>query len=78
MDVTQEISILSEAINSDPENYFSYLQRGKLYYRSGDFGKALNDFNSAIKCNLECIEASQLINMVNEILEFRNTDIYNP
>ena len=55
-----------------------YLERGKLYYRIGDFGKALNDFTRVTDIVPGHTEASGYAEMINEILDFRYKDIYNP
>ena len=55
-----------------------YIERGKYFYRRNEWGKAINDFNKAMKLEPENEEARQLYDMVYEILSFRYKDIYNP
>ncbi len=55
-----------------------YIERGKYFYRRNEWGKAINDFNKAMKLEPENEEARQLHDMVYEILSFRYKDIYNP
>ena len=55
-----------------------YIERGKYFYRRNEWGKAINDFNKAMKLEPENEEAQQLHDMVYEILSFRYKDIYNP
>ncbi len=55
-----------------------YIERGKYYYRAGEFGKALNDFNRALEIEPTSAEATEFKCMIEEIFEFRHTDIYNP
>lgn len=55
-----------------------YIERGKYFYRRNEWGKAINDFNKAMKLEPENEEAKQLHDMVYEILSFRYKDIYNP
>lgn len=55
-----------------------YVERGKLYYRRAEWGKALNDFNTALRLDDSHREARVLAGMVQEILAFRYKDIYNP
>ncbi len=72
-----ELAELNSLVGDAPtaENYIA---RGKLYYRSNDFGKALNDFNRALALDEFNSEATEFKSMIEEIFIFRNTDIYNP
>lgn len=72
------IAALSAQIAADPENTSLYIERGKLHYRMGEWGPALNDFNSVLRIDAGHVEARQFAHMVQEILEFRYKDIYNP
>ena len=65
-------------IAAEPENTALYVERGKLHYRMGEWGPALNDFNAALRIDAEHVEAKEFARMVQEILEFRYKDIYNP
>lgn len=69
---------LSGQLEKYPEDIPSLLERGQLYYRQNKWGEALNDFNKVLKINPEHHEARQFVEMVQEILEFRYKDIYNP
>ena len=53
-------------------------RRGKLHYRLNEWGAALNDFNRVLQLDASHAEARQYVQMVQEILEFRYKDIYNP
>ena len=44
----------------------------------GEWGPALNDFNAVLRTDAAHVEAQQFAQMVQEILEFRYKDIYNP
>ncbi len=72
------IDTLTEQIGNLPECAALYTQRGKLYYRLNRWGDALNDFNQALTADPGYTEAQQYARMVQEILEFRYKDIYNP
>ena len=72
------IAALTAQIAADPENTALYVERGKLHYRTGEWGPALNDFNRVLRLDAEHVEARQFARMVQEILEFRYKDIYNP
>lgn len=69
---------LTSMIEREPERAELYVERGKSYYQHNEWGKAINDFNRAMKLEPENKEAKQLHDMVYEILSFRYKDIYNP
>ncbi len=73
-----DIARLSVLIEAEPENAALYFERGRLHYGASNFGHALNDFNSGLRLQPENVEAKQYVRMINEILEYRYTDIYNP
>ncbi|MEG1622084.1 MAG: nicotinate (nicotinamide) nucleotide adenylyltransferase [Alistipes sp.] len=72
------IAGLSARLELDPTNADLYVERGKWHYRRNDWGSALNDFNHAVRLDPEHGEAHQFVDMVQEILQFRYTDLYNP
>ena len=75
---TARKSALTAQIAADPENTALYMERGKLHYRLNEWGAALNDFNRVLQTDDSHAEARQYAQMVQEILEFRYKDIYNP
>lgn len=76
--IDNEITVLSLEIQNMPDNTELYMERGRLYYKNGNFGGALNDFMRVQALDSSLMEAQQYIAMIREILEFRYTDIYNP
>lgn len=72
------IAALTARIDAAPDDTKLYVERGKLRYRTGAWGEALNDFNRALRIDPEHTEAREFARMVREILEFRYKDIYNP
>mgnify|MGYP000756646733 FL=1 len=72
------IEALTAAIAAEPENPALYLERGRLHYRLNAWGPALNDFNRVLAIDPGNAEARQYTGMVQEILDFRYKDIYNP
>lgn len=68
---------LDQAIEADPNNAQHYIERGEWHYRHNAWGAALNDFQRAVQIDPEC-EAKNYIDLIQEILAFRYTDIYNP
>lgn len=69
---------LTSMIEAGDERALLYIERGKCFYRRNEWGKAINDFNHAMKLDSENEEARQLHDMIYEILSFRYKDIYNP
>ena len=72
------IAALTARIAEAPDDTALYIERGRLHYRMGEWGPALNDFNAVLRIDAEHVEARQFARMVQEILEFRYKDIYNP
>lgn len=78
MEHRQEIERLTAAIEASPEDMTLYAERGKIHFRAHDFGSALNDFSRVLLAEEHNEEIRQYVKMINEILEFRYNDIYNP
>lgn len=78
MDIKNELELLDSSITQNPDDAGLLSRRGKLYYASSQFGKALNDFMRVRELDPDSVEAQEFITMINGILEFRYTDIYNP
>lgn len=75
------MAALTARIDADPdaaENVGLLVERGMLHYRLNEWGAALNDFNRALTLDPSHEEARQYVEMVQEILQFRYTDLYNP
>ncbi len=51
---------------------------GRDFYANGDYGKAINAFKNALEVDPSYTKATEMLSMVNEILAYRHTDIYNP
>lgn len=72
------IATLTAQLAARPDDVELLLERGKLHYRLSEWGPALNDFNAVLRIDAGHVEARQFAQMVQEIFEFRYTDIYNP
>lgn len=72
------IATLTALIQAHPDEADLYVARGKWHYRLNAWGDALNDFNRALAADPSHCEARQYAGMVQEILEYRYKDIYNP
>lgn len=68
---------LTDAIATTPTAEL-YAERGAWYFHISKWGDALNDFNKALAIDATNQKAMELKKMVEEILAFRYTDIYNP
>lgn len=53
-------------------------EQGVEYYRSNNFGEALNAFNEALAIDPTYGAAVQMKQMIESILNYRYTEIYNP
>ena len=78
MEHGKDIERLTAAIEASPEDISLYAERGKGHFRAHDFGSALNDFNRVLLADGNNEEIRQYVKMINEILDFRYNDIYNP
>ncbi len=55
-----------------------HLERGKQLLRQTRHGEALNELSEALRLDPALEEARGLIEMTQQILEFKNFDLYNP
>ncbi len=72
---------LIERAEVEPENLArvtELISQAKEAYGRNEWGKALNDFNAALKLEPLNREAQEYVKMIHEILDFRYKDIYNP
>ncbi|MDR2651156.1 MAG: tetratricopeptide repeat protein [Prevotellaceae bacterium] len=76
-DFENSLNILNEYIAKNREDDNAYYLRGNIYRKMNLFGDALNDYHKALELNPQS-EAAIAIEILNEILEFRNTDLLNP
>lgn len=72
------IEQLNHEIKNNPTQAQLYYQRAQLHYGSGNMGAAINDLNQALKLEPNLTTAQELKDLIQEILEFRYVDIYNP
>lgn len=74
----KEIERLTIKIEEAPTDVMLYVERGKLLYKGGEFGEALNDFIKAGEIDPENVEAAELKKILEDIFEYRYKDYYNP
>lgn len=65
-------------IGENPDDPGGYVERGKIYYRMQDWGNALNDIMKALELDPSSGEARTYEKMINDILDYRYKDYYNP
>lgn len=64
-------------ISSNPESEEAYTLRGMKHWGCGHRSLAINDYLTAIRINPDS-KARQALKVANEILDYRNKDLYNP
>ncbi len=73
----EAVDILTQYISIHPEEDEPLTLRGMKYWGAGKRSLALNDYLAAIAINPES-RARQALKAAQEILDYRNKDLYNP
>ena len=73
----EALSMLNKWIGESPEDDEAYYLRGALYKQLGKWGESLSDLNKAIAINPDS-PAVTLRQLLQEIIDFRHTDLLNP
>lgn len=73
----EALDIINKRIKEYPEDDEAYYLRGALYKQIGKWGEALSDFNKAVAINPDS-PAVTLRQLLQEIIDFRHTDLLNP
>ncbi len=55
----------------------TYFMLGKAYAKMGDWRRATYNYNAAIELNPDS-PAAEALTQIKEIMDFYNTDLYNP
>ena len=71
------IEIITEYISIHPDSDEAFTMRGMKYWGAGKRSLAINDYLAAIRINPES-RARLALQATNEILDYRNKDLYNP
>jgi Tfp pilus assembly protein PilF len=71
-------SSLNKAFEDEPLNPEVYFYRGKVYWQGGNLNLAMNDFQKALEINPHYNQARVSLEMVQQILSFRNPSMNNP
>jgi hypothetical protein len=54
------------------------LEHARAHFRAGEFGAAANDFGAVLTLDSANEEAQGYLYIIDEIQNFRNTDLLNP
>lgn len=68
---------ITEYLKSHPNDEEALTLRGIKYWSAGKRSLAINDYLAAIRINPES-NAREALKAANEILDYRNKDLYNP
>ena len=73
----EAIAIITSFIEAHPDSDEAFTMRGMKYWGAGKRSLAINDYLAAIRINPES-RARLALQATNEILDYRNKDLYNP
>ncbi len=73
----EAIELLSAHLSTHPDDEEAYIVRGMKYWGAGKRSLAINDYLAAIRLNPSS-RANEALKAANEILDYRNKDLYNP
>ena len=73
----ESIVILTEYISVHPNDDEALTARGLKHWGAGKRSLAINDYLAALEINPNS-RARQALEAANSILDYRNTDLYNP
>lgn len=77
LDPAEGLRLLSEYIDTNPQNDEALTARGMQYWSMGDRASAINDYLAAIRLNPDS-KAKMALKATNDILDYYNKDLYNP
>lgn len=77
-DLINAENLLTKAIEDDPLNAERYFHRGKVHREMGNHTAAMNDFFKTLDINPSHNQAKVSLEMIKQIMPFRNPDLYNP
>ena len=76
-DIEKAHECFTIAINNDQQNHMLWFNRGKVFRLKGDFVAAINAFQKALDINPDFKEAEVSIEMLKNIISFRNPVLLN-
>ena len=73
----EAVNILTNYISQHPDDDEAYTMRGMRYWGAGKRSLAIKDYLAAVRINPSS-RAAEALKAANEILDYRNKDLYNP
>lgn len=73
----EAVTALDKYIETHPDCEEAYIARGMKRWGCGMRAGAIDDYLAAIRLNPDS-KAKEALKAVNEILDYRNKDLYNP
>lgn len=73
----EALHVLNGWIEKSPEDDEAYYLRGALYKQLGRWGESMSDLNRALAINPDS-PAAVLRQLLQDIIDFRHTDLLNP
>lgn len=77
LDYQTAVVEITEYITAHPDDDRAYTLRGMRYWGAGQRSLAIGDYLAAVRINPDST-AAEALKAANEILDYRNTDLYNP
>lgn len=74
----EAFEILVESIKSKPEDESFHLWIGKIHFKKGEWGLAINAFNKVLEINPDNQEAKSSAEMASSIISYFTPDMFNP
>lgn len=76
-ELTHALAHLDERLACNPQDDAAYYLKGSLFWKQGNWKMAIENYLKATEINPES-PAQQAYEMVMEIINFSNPDLYNP
>lgn len=77
MTYEESLQAINDYIVAHPDDDEAYTLRGMRHWGAGHRGAAINDYLTAVRINPQS-RAAQALKAANEILDYRNNDMFNP
>ncbi|MBD5206222.1 MAG: hypothetical protein HDS71_05355 [Bacteroidales bacterium] len=77
MSSEEAIAVLTDYITTHPDDDEALTLRGLKYWGAGKRSLSINDYLAAVRINPNSA-AREALKAANEILDYRNNDLYNP
>lgn len=74
----EALRILNESLEENPEDENIHLWIGKVHYKKGEWGLAINAFNEVLEINPQNQEAKSSAELASSIISYFTPDMFNP